>query len=176
MIERRRSVTAHDGKRLEQAALFLANQWDCPVETAVDRIEALAALALPSEAALPAVLRSALKLRGRRNARLGVDLFRDPAWDMLLELLAAHHEQRAVSVSGLCFASGVPATTALRYVERLVDEGLIVRSGDYGDQRRSLVELAPDRVATVEGLMNELAGGLLMRGGARSAFAVPPAL
>ena len=42
--------------------------------------------------------------------------FADPVWDMLLDLYAAHHENRLVSVSSLCIASGVPATTALRWI------------------------------------------------------------
>jgi len=35
----------------------------------------------------------------------------DPAWDMLLDLTAARAESRAVSVSSLCIAAGVPTTT-----------------------------------------------------------------
>jgi hypothetical protein len=33
---------------------------------------------------------------------------------MLLELFAAHESGRCVSISSLCYASGVPPTTALR--------------------------------------------------------------
>jgi DNA-binding MarR family transcriptional regulator len=174
MAERRHGVSAGDGTRLEQAVLTLAQRWDCPVASAIARIEALAVSARPPEVALPAALRSVLKQRARRNERLGVDLFRDPAWDMLLELLAAHYERRAVSVSGLCFASGVPATTALRYVERMVGEGLIVRTGDFGDQRRVLVEIARDRLGAVESLVGDLTTNLLLVGGEMQGTGMPP--
>ncbi len=44
------------------------------------------------------------------------ELFADPAWDMLLDLTAARVEARRVSVTSLCIASGVPPTTALRWI------------------------------------------------------------
>jgi len=78
-------------------------------------------------------------VRMKRNALIGAPLFRDPAWDMLLELFAAHENGRKMSVSLLCIASGVPLTTALRQLQRLEDYGLVTRLGDSSDQRRCLV-------------------------------------
>ena len=63
-------------------------------------------------------------------------MFRDPAWDMLLELFVAHQGGRQVSVKSLCHASGVPATTALRHLSLLEKHGLITRDGDAQDNRR----------------------------------------
>jgi len=40
------------------------------------------------------------------------ELFADPAWDMLLDLLQAEIAQLRVPVSSLCIAASVPATTA----------------------------------------------------------------
>lgn len=60
-----------------------------------------------------------LRLRARRNEMIGHALFRDPAWDMLLDLYSAHESGDRLSVSALCYASGVPPTTALRHLERL---------------------------------------------------------
>src|SRR5919107_3401876 len=71
-------------------------------------------------------------------------LFADPAWDMLLELMAARLEGRRVAVSSLCIAAAVPATTALRWVKTLTDQGLFVRRADPQDGRRVYVELAPE--------------------------------
>ena len=79
------------------------------------------------------------RLRLRRNELVGAPLFRDPAWDMLLELYAAHESGRRVSVSSLCYASGVPPTTALRQIARLEKFGLIVREGDRRDSRRQFI-------------------------------------
>jgi DNA-binding MarR family transcriptional regulator len=58
---------------------------------------------------------------------------------MLLELYAAHESGRKVSVSSLCYASGVPPTTALRQLARLEKFGLILREGDRRDSRRQFI-------------------------------------
>src|SRR3546814_18726533 len=59
-----------------------------------------------------------------------------PAWDMLLDLYAACYERRQVSVSSLCIAAAVPATTALRWIKNMTDAGLLDRSCDPNDARR----------------------------------------
>lgn len=68
-------------------------------------------------------------------------LFADPAWDMLLDLAAARVEQRRVSITSLCLASGVPLTTALRWIRQLEDARLIQRQVDPADRRRSHITL-----------------------------------
>jgi len=83
----------------------------------------------------------ARRLRGRFFSE---ELFADPAWDMLLDLLQSEIRQHRVPVSSLCIAAAVPATTALRWLKALVKEGLFVRRADPHDGRRVFVELAPD--------------------------------
>ena len=60
---------------------------------------------------------------------------------MLLELYDADFTGRRISVSSLCFASGVPQTTALRWIKVLEREGQIKRTPDPRDGRRYFVEL-----------------------------------
>jgi hypothetical protein len=72
------------------------------------------------------------------------DLFADPAWDMMLDLFHAELVHRRVSVSSLCVAAEVPATTALRWLTNMVEQGLFVRRSDPLDGRRIFVELAPE--------------------------------
>jgi DNA-binding MarR family transcriptional regulator len=62
---------------------------------------------------------------------------------MLLDLLQAEIFQLRVPVSSLCIAAAVPATTALRWLKTLVDQGIFVRRADPHDGRRVFVELAP---------------------------------
>lgn len=69
-------------------------------------------------------------------------LFADPAWDMLLDLTAARVEGTRVSVSSLCIASGVPPTTALRWIGEMVEAGLLVRQQDDVDRRRAFIALS----------------------------------
>ena len=68
--------------------------------------------------------------------------FEDPQWLMMLELFVACEEGRDVSVSSLCFASGVPATTALRHIRGLTARGVFHRVSHPRDRRISLVRLS----------------------------------
>lgn len=72
------------------------------------------------------------------------DLFADPAWDMLLDLLAAEMSQHRVSVSSLCAAAAVPFTTALRWLKLLTERGLVTRHKDPRNRQRVFIELAPE--------------------------------
>jgi hypothetical protein len=97
--------------------------------------------ALPVDAGL---VRSIIRARRLRDQYLGADLFADPAWDIMLDLLAAQMEGQRVAVSSLCIAAAVPPTTALRWIKSLTDLGLLVRAADPQDGRRVYVELAPE--------------------------------
>jgi hypothetical protein len=88
-------------------------------------------------------IRTVISARRLRTRFFPEELFADPAWDMLLDLLQAEVSQFRVSVSGLCAASAVPMTTALRWVTALVEQGLFVRRTDPHDGRRVFVELTP---------------------------------
>ncbi|WP_265570293.1 MarR family winged helix-turn-helix transcriptional regulator [Sphingomicrobium nitratireducens] len=102
----------------------------------------------PSEEGVPEVdaetVRRAIKLRRLREKHFDAELFADPAWDMLLDLLAAEIAQHRVPVSALCTAAAVPPTTALRWMKTMADNGLFVRRADPHDGRRVFVELAPE--------------------------------
>lgn len=60
---------------------------------------------------------------------------------MLLDLTAARAEHRRVSVTSLCIASGVPTTTALRWIKLLEQAGTVQRLEDDTDRRRAFVAL-----------------------------------
>ncbi len=87
-------------------------------------------------------VRSIISARRLRARYFREDLFADPAWDMLLDLLQAELAQLRVPVSSLCIAAAVPATTALRWLKTMVEEGIFVRRADPHDGRRVFVELA----------------------------------
>ena len=90
------------------------------------------------------VVRNVIRARRLRARFFSEELFADPAWDMLLDLLQAEIAQLRVPVSSLCIAAAVPATTALRWLKTLVGQGLFVRRADPHDGRRVFVELAPE--------------------------------
>lgn len=89
-------------------------------------------------------VRNVIRARRLRARYFSQELFADPAWDMLLDLLQAEIAQLRVPVSSLCIAAAVPATTALRWLKTLVAQGLFVRRADPHDGRRVFVELAPE--------------------------------
>lgn len=87
-------------------------------------------------------VRAALRQRRMREQYFPADLFADPAWDMLLDLYAARLERQPVSVSSLCIAAAVPATTALRWIKTMCEAGLFLREADPQDGRRIFIALA----------------------------------
>lgn len=89
-------------------------------------------------------VRSVIRARRLRGRYFAEDLFADPAWDMLLDLLQAEVAQLRVPVSSLCIAAAVPATTALRWLKSMTDKGIFVRRADPHDGRRVFVELSRD--------------------------------
>ena len=94
----------------------------------------------------PRLIRSIIRQRQARARFFDGDLFADPAWDMLLDLAAARAEHKRVSVTSLCIASGVPPTTALRWIALLTEAGLLERVEDESDRRRAFIALT-DRAA-----------------------------
>jgi hypothetical protein len=98
-----------------------------------------------------ALARKTYALRRKRAAIFGnPDLFGEPAWDILLDLFIAAGENKSVSVSSACIGSAAPATTGLRWLGVLADEGLIARENDPEDNRRVLVRLTPSGHAAME--------------------------
>jgi Winged helix DNA-binding domain len=89
-----------------------------------------------------AEVRTMLRLRRLRESFFDASLFADPAWDMLLDLLAAKLEGDQVAVSSLCIAASVPPTTALRWIKAMTDHGLFERHADPMDGRRIFIRLS----------------------------------
>jgi DNA-binding MarR family transcriptional regulator len=114
----------------------------------------------PSSRSVHRFAKGLLRVRHSRADILACDMFRDPAWDMLLDLYVHSDQPRALSVSGLCAGAGVPATTALRHLKWMESDGLVTRWADRTDARRSYVGLADgleDKIERVLGLMQDCA-------------------
>lgn len=82
-----------------------------------------------------------LKGRQQRLASFPAVPFGEPAWDMILQLYIADCVGQSVDVSSLCGSTGVPKTTALRYLDKLEELDLVERRADDVDGRRIFVEL-----------------------------------
>lgn len=84
------------------------------------------------------------KLREVRRVRrnyLPEELFADPCWDVLLDLYEARLSSTQVSLTALGATAGVPMSTALRRIAELRQHGLVERTEDTVDKRRSFVAL-----------------------------------
>lgn len=96
-----------------------------------------------------AQIRKTIAQRQMRARFFDDSLFSDPAWDMLLDLAAAHIENVNVSVTSLCIASAVPSTTALRWINRMIEVGLFQRVEDKSDGRRSFIGLTDKGMSAI---------------------------
>ena len=102
------------------------------------------------------LVRQVIRARRVRAQFFAEDLFADPAWDMLLDLLVAEIAQHRVPVSSLCIAAAVPPTTALRWIKMMTDAGLFVRRSDPHDGRRVFVELSPGASTSIRRYFSEV--------------------
>ena len=103
-------------------------------------------------------IRDMIKVRRMRDDHFKPELFADPAWDILLDLLAARLEGKTVSVSSLCIAAAVPPTTALRWVTGMTESGMLLRRHDPNDARRVFIELSDDAVERLIAFFNMAKG------------------
>jgi len=69
-------------------------------------------------------------------------IFGEPCWDILLDLAINKVSSKIVSITSACIASKVPITTALRWIAILEEHGLIARTPDPHDKRRTYIELS----------------------------------
>lgn len=104
----------------------------------------------------PRMVRQIIANRQARAKFFDPELFGDPAWDMLLDLTAAHGEGARVSVTSLCIAAGVPATTALRWLSQMVESGIFQRVPDPADKRRAFIALSDKALAAMAGYFASL--------------------
>jgi DNA-binding MarR family transcriptional regulator len=85
--------------------------------------------------------RDMLRARRRRRKMFNPSMFGEPAWDMLLILYAGGTDGPRLSVGGLSSLSGAPPTTALRWLDYLEMDRLVVREANPADRRSDFVDL-----------------------------------
>ncbi len=107
-------------------------------------------------------VRNLIKARRLRDQYFDAELFADPAWDMLLDLMAARLEGQKVSVSSLCIAASVPPTTALRWIKTMTEEKIFLRKADDQDGRRIFIELSDEATAGMIGFFSMIRRNNLM--------------
>lgn len=82
--------------------------------------------------------------RSLRNEMLGgSEHFGEPAWDILLDLFIHEAKGRHLSMSALCVTAAIPTSSAMKLIQRMCDDGILERSPDMADGRRSFITIAP---------------------------------
>jgi len=103
----------------------------------------------------PRWVKQIIREREIREKYFDPQLFADPAWDMILDLLLAQSEFRRISVTSLCTASKVPPTTALRWIAQMVEMGVFRREEDDQDKRRAFISLSESGLASAASYFND---------------------
>ena len=84
-----------------------------------------------------------------REKYLPRELLGEPAWNILLDLFVQFAGDAKVSSTSLCIAADCPQSTALRYLGRLEEAGLIEREDSRHDGRVTLYGLTKQGVVAV---------------------------
>jgi hypothetical protein len=90
-----------------------------------------------------------LRLRQLRSEYFKTAIFGEPAWEMLLALFIDSFCGVAPSDASICARSGVPSTTALRWLEYLQQQQLVVKDA----HQEVNVRLSDKGLETVRGFL-----------------------
>lgn len=105
----------------------------------------------PRKTALLDQLSFSIQIRRIRRSHFGSAEMSGPVWDMMLDLMLAGAHGRMLSASDLATGAGVPLSSGLRMISALERLGLVHRSIDERDRRRTIVRLTDtgvERMAT----------------------------
>ncbi len=115
----------------------------------------------PNPLAHTSIAQQAYSARRARERFFDADLFGEPVWDILLDLYVQMNSGRTVSITSACIASSVPPTTALRWIAMLVQRGLVKRTSDPRDARRTFIELTKPALLKFNEYFEAVGNGML---------------
>lgn len=140
------------GKQLQ--TISLGKGCGCPADAgglAPPRSAPFATRAASADQADLAFVEAFIAARRMRLKFFDDDLLFDPAWSMMLDLYRSGLRGEQLSVTAACLSSGVPETTALRYLRALETRGYVERVSDPNDRRRYFIMLTkPTNAALAE--------------------------
>lgn len=83
----------------------------------------------------------------------GNGLFADSCWTMCLDIYICGLKGERVTVSAIAHSSGIPMTTAMRYINVMVEQGLIEKAPNPADNRMIFVSASPGCMEKIEKLL-----------------------
>lgn len=99
----------------------------------------------------------------RRQSAFPDGYFSDVSWEILLDLFIAKNSHKKLIVSDLGLSGNIPATTVLRHLTRLVDDGYVRRDYDPFDRRKFHVRITEHGSNMMIGVLQETAASALKR-------------
>jgi DNA-binding MarR family transcriptional regulator len=106
------------------------------------------------------VVSAAIRAWRERACYLPSELFSDPAWGMLLELLHSEIGKRRVSLSRLCKASAASTSSAIRWLKVLEDRELVIRRPDPLISGNEFLELSPKGSTALRAYFHNIANAV----------------
>ena len=82
-----------------------------------------------------------IQVRRMRKTHFGTAQMSGATWDMMLDLMLANANGRTLSASDLATGAAVPLSSGLRMIASIEAMGLVKRSIDERDRRRTIVRL-----------------------------------
>lgn len=109
--------------------------------------------AIAEDAALEAIAQRLQASQRRRGLHFDAALFRDPAWDIMLDLFIAQCRGKRSTMDHACEMPGVPHATAIRIVEYLAKIGLVECHRDPADPDRTHLALSAEGNSGMRGFL-----------------------
>lgn len=83
---------------------------------------------------------------------LGSGLFADSCWNMCLDVYICDLKDEKITVSSIAHSSGIPMTTAMRYINVMAEEGLLEKSPNPSDNRMIFISTSAtckEKISTI---------------------------
>lgn len=93
-----------------------------------------------------------------RTLDIGNGLFSDSCWNMCLDIYICGLKDEQVTVSAVAHSSGIPMTTAMRYINVMVDQRLLEKSQNPDDNRMIFVTVSPEYQERIAALLTRAPG------------------
>ena len=144
--------------RVDQIHELLASRGEEAPPVAARPAEAVRGEAPAGGAGLLDQLSLSIQIRRIRRSHFGTAEISGPVWDMMLDLMLADAHGRVLSASDLATGAGVPLSSGLRMIAPLEQPGLVHRSIDERDRRRTIVRLSENGTERMASYFEKIGG------------------
>ena len=110
----------------------------------------------PSQQQLVKLAKRIRDMRKTRDRFFDQDMFGEPAWEIILALYLSDAEGYRLKVTDLVNESRASASTALRWIDRFQELGLIHRRENPLDRRSHFLEMPTDSLRKITALLETI--------------------